>query len=137
MVLSPGAEPVADDELLYRRVPVSTGWFNPQLAPPLSPKAFHPNRNDTTGISLSRAKHKTVEEAARGKEGKSYYIVVLCAGDLRRHGIEVIPAPTVDDPGHTELPGLKYADRQPDEVLEWEKLLAHQLCLKIEGPFPR
>ncbi|HUY33417.1 MAG TPA: hypothetical protein VMV69_11770 [Pirellulales bacterium] len=26
-----GAEPIADDELLYRRIPVSTGWYDDGL----------------------------------------------------------------------------------------------------------
>ena len=44
-----GTEPVADDELLYRRIPVSTKWYTESG---LSPEAFDPRRDETTGISF-------------------------------------------------------------------------------------
>ncbi len=49
-----GTEPIADDELLYRRIPVSTGWFDPSLAIFPSPLAFRPRDDDLTGLSLVR-----------------------------------------------------------------------------------
>ena len=58
------------------------------------------------------------------------------AGDLRAQGIAVVPRPLEGDPGHAELPGLTYQDRKSDEALEWKALLAQQLCLRVEGPFP-
>ncbi|MFM9959927.1 MAG: hypothetical protein ACKV2Q_01735 [Planctomycetaceae bacterium] len=59
------------------------------------------------------------------------------AGDLRTAGIDVVPRPLADDPGHAELPGLTYAERKSSEVLAWKALLARQLCLRVEGPFPK
>lgn len=132
-----GTEPVADDELLYRRIPVSQRWYDPQVDPCPSPEAFRPTPNDATGLSVYRGKYKTVEEAARGLEGKSYYVAVLRAGDLRANGIDVVPRPKEGDPGHAELPGLTYENRKMDKVLEWKVLLSGQLCLRVEGPFPR
>lgn len=77
-------EPIDDGEILYRRIPVSTGWYQADKEPPLEPEAFRPNRNDTSGISLSRAKYTSIEEAARGQPGRSYYVAVFRAGELRR-----------------------------------------------------
>jgi hypothetical protein len=131
-----GTEPIADDEVLYRRIPASQGWYAPGTTPPLSEAAFGPTKHDSTGISVSRAKYKTLEEAACGREGKRYYVAVLRAGDLRAQGIEVIPRPLEGDPGHGEIPGLTYDNRKSDQALEWKVLLAHQLCLRVEGPFP-
>jgi len=136
MSISDGTEPVADDELLFRRVPVSQGWYDPQIAPHPSPEAFKPTRNDVTGLSVYRAKYKSVAEAARGREGRRYYVAVLRAGDLRARGIDVVPRPRDGDPGHAELPGLTYENRYTDEALEWKNLLSRQLCLRVEGPFP-
>ncbi len=81
-------EPIRDEEVLYRRIPASTGWYQSDKEPPLDPEAFRPKRYDTSGISLSREKHTTIEEAARGQPDKDYYVAVFRAGDLRAAGME-------------------------------------------------
>ena len=138
MPVGDGTEPIADDELLYRRVPTSAGWYDPETCL-LKPEAFGPHKTqDATGLSVSRAKYKSIEEAAKGRAGKSYYVAVLRAGDLRRNGITIIPRPEVlgaYDPGHAELPDLDSANRKSDRTLERQRLLV-QLCLEVEGPFP-
>jgi hypothetical protein len=100
----------------------------------LNAQAFAPHKtNDATGLSVVRAKYKSIEEAAKGRPGKSYFIAVLRVGDLRQNGIEVVQTPP-DDPSHAELPDLNSANRKADETLERERLLV-QLCLRIDGPF--
>ena len=131
-----GTEPIDDDEFLYRRIPVSQNWYDPQVDSRPSPEAFRPTQFDKTGLSLSRGKYKSIEDAARGMEGKKYYIAILRAGDLRAIGIPVEPRPQPNDPGHAEIPGLTYDNRKTDRALEWKVLLAQQLCLRVEGPFP-
>lgn len=131
-----GVDPIADEELLYRRVP--TGWYDPAKGL-LNSEAFAPHkRNDVTGLSVSRAKYKSLEEAARGRPGKSYYVAVFRAGDLRRNGIRSVPRPDVPDgydPAHAELPDLNIGNRKSDETLQRQRLLAEELRLKVEGPF--
>ena len=39
-------EPIDDGEILYRRIPVSTGWYQPDKQPPLEPEAFRPTRSE-------------------------------------------------------------------------------------------
>lgn len=130
-----GIEPVQDDELLYRRIPGSTNWYDPNRTPPLEAEAFRPNRNDETGISLARAKYKTIQQAALGRAGKEYCIAVLRAGDIRSAGLEVTAQPLPDDPSHAEIISLTYDNRQSKQAIEWRTTLAEQLCLRIEGPF--
>ena len=126
-----GTEPIADQELLYRRVPLA--WYSADTG--LDPQAFAPHKiHDATGLSVSRDKHKSIEDAAKGRPGKSYYVAVLLAGDLQRHGIQVVPRPRPNDPGHAELPDLNAANRKANRTLEIERLLA-ELCLRVEGPF--
>jgi hypothetical protein len=128
-----GGEPITDDELIYRRIPVSTGWYSPETG--LKPEAFAPHKvADITGVSISRAKYKSVAEAARGRPGKSYYVAVLRAGDLREREIAVEPQPLPGDPGHAELPDLTSSNRKTDQTIERQRLLA-SLCLRVEGPF--
>ena len=127
-----GTEPVGNDELLYRRIPVSTGWCDLHG---VSPEAFHPQQYDLSGISLYRAKYKSLLEAASGKSSKGCFVAVLRAGDLTNRGVPLLPRPGKDDPGHVELPSLRFDNRRTREASEQKVLLAN-LCLKVEGPFP-
>mgnify|MGYP007026272002 CR=1 FL=1 len=119
MTHPPGSEPVLDEEILYRRIPASTNWYDPDRTPPLEAEAFRPNRNDESGVSLARAKYKTVEQAACGRAGKQYYVAVLRAGDMRAAGVDVAARPLADDPSHTEIPGLTYDNRKSKQAIEW------------------
>ena len=133
---SNSVEPIVDDEVLFRRIPSSTGWYRADKVPPLDPEAFRPNRYDTTGISLSRAKYTSIEDVARGQPGKQYYVAVLCAADLRAAGMEIVPRPVEGNPGHAEISSLRYDDRKSKQSIEWRFQLAHRLCVRVEGPFP-
>jgi hypothetical protein len=126
-----GTEPIADDELLYRRIPVSKGWYTEDG---LSPEAFDPREDEITGISVYRAKYTTIAEAAKGMSKKGYYVAVLRAGDLRQNAMEVAPRPSPGDPGHTELPDLTCHNRLTPEAQE-RKLRLTELCRRVEGPF--
>lgn len=137
MATPDGIEPISNDELLYRRIPMAMGWYEPLVDRNPSPKAFRPRKHDTDGLSLSRAKYATLDAAAAGREGKQYYVAVLRVGDLRAAGIAVQPDPREGDPGHVILPALTYDRRRSDEALEMQVRLAEPLCLRVEGPFPR
>jgi hypothetical protein len=134
MPSSDGTEPIAETEVLYRRVPVSQGWYVPNAIPPLSPEAFKPRENDATGLSIYRAKYKALEQAAQGPSARGYYVAVLRASDLRSKGIDIVPRPEPGDPGHAEIPSLTYANRKTDRSLEIMLLLA-TAALRVEGPF--
>jgi hypothetical protein len=126
-----GNDPISDDELLFRRVPIQ--WHSASTG--LDGQAFAPHKiRDATGLSLVRAKYKSIEEAAKGMQGKSYYVAVLRAGDLRREGIQVVPRPKEGDPGHSELPDLNASNYKSDLTLERQQILV-RLCREIRGPF--
>lgn len=135
--MADGSEPIADYEILFRRIPAASGFFDPLVDPNPSPMAFRPTTQDLTGLSLSRAKYATAEQAGRGREGKRYYVAVLRAGELKRLGMNIVPRPLDDDPGHCEIAELTYANRKAMPYAERQALLAEQLCLRIEGPFPK
>ena len=129
-----GTEPIADDELLYRRIPESLNWYDPELNAPPSPHAFRPNsQHDLTGLSMWRAKYTTPEECARNDRSRRYYIAVLRTGDLRKHNIEVVARLSEDRPGHVELPSLRSDNRKQTEDIQ---LRLAELCLEVMGPFP-
>jgi hypothetical protein len=126
-----GSEPIADEELIYRRVPLQ--WLSP--ADGLDDQAFAPHKvRDVTGISFSRAKYKAIEDAAKGQAGKSYYVAILRAGDIRAAGTDIVARPLKDDPGHAELPVLHAAEYKSDRTLELQRVLV-RLTRRIEGPF--
>ena len=131
MSFDPGTEPIADDEVLFRRIPVSKGWYSESG---LSPEAFEPRDDEATGISFSRGKYKSVQDAGQGKSKKGYYVAVIRAVDLRTNNIAIAPRPETDDPGHAELPGLTCDTRLTPEALNLKHLLA-TLPVKVEGPF--
>ncbi len=125
---------IADDELLYRRVSKRSKWYNPDTDA-LHPQAFAPHKtSDETGISVYRAKYKSAEEASRRTPGEWYYVVVLCAGDVRREGLAIVPRPQPDDPGHAELPELNAGNYKSDVMGVRQRILA-KLRIRVEGPF--
>ena len=132
-----GTEPILDEEELYRRIPVSTSWYDATKDQHPSPKAFRPRASDVSGLSVFRAKYTSGRDVAQNNRGARYYVAVLRAGDLRMHGIDVIPKPIPPtELGHAELPGLRYDNRGDNEAEGWQVLLAERLCLRIEGPYP-
>jgi hypothetical protein len=135
--VSDGIEPIADDELLYRRVPASMPWYD-VVTQELRPEAFQPHKQrDVTGISLWRGKLKSMPEAAKGQPGKSYYLALLRAGDVRRAGMIVAPRPDLPggyDPAHAELPELNASNYKDTVTLERQRILV-SLCRSVEGPF--
>ena len=130
------ADPVSDDELIYRRIPVSQGYYDPRVAPVPSPLALSPLVTTPPDSRCIARKYTSLETAARGRPGKSYYIAVLRAGDLRAAGIEVVSRLLEDAPGHAEIPGLTHEHRKSMPYFEWQTLLAEELCLRVEGPYP-
>jgi hypothetical protein len=128
--------PIADEELLYRRLPISMDWSDPVSSAKLSPNAFRPRDVDETGISVVRGHpYNTIEEAARGTSKKGYYIAVLRARDLRQNGIVVVPRPDPGTCGHAEITSINAANRDTDEGKKIIEMLSHKLCLRVEGPF--
>lgn len=133
MATDAGHDPIADEELLYRRIPVTMNWY---VGGNLSPEAFDPRKDETTGISVSRAKYISVKQAAQGMSKKGYFVAILNAGELRKNGVRVEPRPLPDDPGHAELPDLTCDNRGTPETQARKVLLATVLTRQVEGPFP-
>lgn len=127
-----GNEPIDDEEILYRRIPVSMGWYSEDTG--LSPEAFEPRNDETTGISVYRAKYKTLEAAAKGLSKKGYFVAEFRVGDLRAAGMDIVSRPLPNDPGHAELPSLRCDNRESIEALNHKSLLT-SLPLSIQGPF--
>ena len=126
-----GDEPVEDDEIIYRRIPVSTGWYSQNG---LSPQAFDARDDELTGISFCRAKYNTVEDAAAGPSKKGYYVASFRVGELRKAGILVEQRPCKEVAGHTELPQFTCETNELNETLELRSLLA-SLAIDVQGPF--
>jgi len=127
---------VRAEEYIYRKIPVSTGWYDPNSGTTPSPQAFKPRKNDISGLSVTRADFVSIEEAAQGPSPKGYYVAVLRVGDLQARGIDVVAAPLEGNPGHAEIPRLTYEGAHQTAGQEIMVLLANELALRVEGPFP-
>lgn len=128
------ALPIADDELIYRRIPASQGWYDPESTLPLSPKAFRPRSGDNDGISVTRASFRSPAEEAKNNRGVRFFVATLCVGDIRKHGMDVVAQPIDGNPGHAIIPELRYESRK--ETDNFQQLLAHRLCHCVVGPLP-
>ena len=132
---------IGDDEIIFRRIPENSCWFDPSINE-VKPEAFKPRVSDVSGISVDRAKSaafpefRSAQQAAVGQVGKKYFVAALKVGDLRRAGLDIVPKPEVHNPGHAEIANLTYENRKSDASQEFMILLAHQLVLHVEGPFP-
>jgi hypothetical protein len=112
-----GTEPIADHELLYRRIPISQGWYDPAIDPKPLLQAFRPRSDDVTGISVVRGEpYNTAEQGAQGSSKSGYFVLVLRAGDLRAHGIDVVPRPVEGISGHAEITNLTAMNRDTDQA---------------------
>lgn len=130
----PGQRPIGDDELLYRRVPASQNWIDPD-AKTIDPLAFRPRESDTTGLSVSRAVYATPqEEASRGSRGRRFYVAILSFRSMHALGIKVVPRPLANYPGHAEIPDLTFENRRTDRSRELVQLL-RDCVIAIDGPF--
>ena len=127
---------IEDDEILYRRIPVSKRWYDGKT---IYPEAFEPRPDEHSGISLFRARFRTLEEVAKGKAKQGYYVASLRVSDLLHVGIKVKPRPDTPDgwdEAHVEIPGLNSGNRQSNEAEELQSQLAEIAGrLKVEGPF--
>jgi hypothetical protein len=129
-----GSEPISPDEILYRRIPESEEWYNPDSGV-TEIQTFRPTKADDTGLSLSRAKYRTPEQVgAEGRAGKLYWVAALVASDVTAAGVEVVPRPTAENPGHSEAPSLNYQNRKSNESVIATKRLRDSI-IEVTGPF--
>lgn len=107
--------PLHPDEYVYRRIPQNC---LPQPKQESLPAwvAFRPNKNDLTGLSLSRAKYETAERAARGTPGKRYHVARMRVGDLNDIGLSVIADDPRNKPSHAMIPELRLESYEADRA---------------------
>jgi hypothetical protein len=110
-------QPVDDSEFVYRRIPQR--FYDPELPVPIPPLAFRPNQNDTTGISVFRARFVEPSDTLVGVDADkrtAYYVAQLLVRDLRKLGLTVIPEPDPEGPaGHTVIPELSWQAYQANK----------------------
>lgn len=131
--MADGNELIVHDEILYRRISVSGGHYQPQRNPKFSPNALLPNKGDLDGISLYRSKYVSAEKVGvSGKLGKVYWVVAFKAASFFKHGFSILPCEDDFCPRHVVISEMNFARR---EALEEAALLIRLESLSIEGPF--
>jgi hypothetical protein len=110
-------EPVAAEEYVYRRV--HSAFHASHLSVSIQFPAFRPNQEDTTGISLFRAKFlypaETLTSVSPNKQA-DYYVARLAVRDLLALGLSVSPEPEPAGPaGHCVIPELCWSTYEADK----------------------
>jgi hypothetical protein len=131
-------QPVDDSEFVYRRIPQH--FCDPDLPFPIPALAFRPNQNDTTGISVFRARFVTPGGTLAGVDANRhnrYFVTRLAVSDLKRLGLTVVPEPDPNGPvGHCVIPELSWntyqANKKPlrEIQLELGKLASGGIVLR-------
>lgn len=114
------------DEIVYRRI--AYVHFPPSEKQPQE-AAFTPHPNDDTGISLCRARYKTVEQAAQGRPDRRYHVAKMRVGDLNRIGLTVIADDPDNDPSHAIIPELRRAVYEKDK--DKGKAIANRIITEV------
>lgn len=130
---------IGGDELLYRKIPVSQGWYDRQTRY-VSPYSFNPRPDDIDGISLERSRSethpefRTAEQAAVGNSKRGYFIAVLKVSDILAAGMSVVAKPIEGVLGHVQIPELTHENRKSVASEEFKVTLAHKLVTEVLGP---
>jgi hypothetical protein len=119
-------DPLEDGELLYRRI--HRTFLDPSVPIPIQLPAFRPTANDTTGLSLFRARFLAQPQDALANlapdKAKNYYVTRLVVRDVRSLGLTIVPEPIPGEPpGHAVIPELSWVSYQAQKQ-QWKPLLA-------------
>lgn len=127
-----GSEPVASTETALRRIPL--GYIpTPKDGP--SFRAFMPTDADESGLSVTRSGFSKPSGVGRNlaRPEKQYYVAELSVAALREIGLDVIPSPLPDNPGHAEIPQIRTSTNKQTRPIQIQ--IAESLILRIYGPF--
>ena len=135
-------EPVDDSEFVYRRI--HPNFYDPGLPVAVAPEAFRPSQNDTTGLSVLRARFAQPQDTLAGGDPakvSGYYVARLSVRDLRTLGLTVVPEPaTGGPPGHAVIPEFGWTAYQANKrrlkliQLELAKLASADIVHRPGGP---
>jgi hypothetical protein len=99
------AELIADDEVILRHIPGGTAWLAP--GPRITSRNFELRHDrDETGVSVTRLNMTPPDrllELVGGSSEKGSRIARARVGGIRALGLEVVPVPLPEDPGHAEI----------------------------------
>ena len=131
-------EPVDESEFVYRRI--HPRFYNPALPVAVLFEAFRPNRNDTTALSVLRARFAQPEDTLTNRDPakvSGYYVARLSVGALHDLGLTVKPDPAPGGPpGHAVIPELSrqaYESQKPrwkPVLVELAKLASADIVLR-------
>ena len=100
----PDPDHIADDEVILRHIP--GGTLHQAPGPRITSKNFELRTHlGETGLSVSRAGMTSPDLllARVGNVAKGSRVAVVTAAEIRAIGLEVVPDPLPDDPGHSEI----------------------------------
>jgi len=131
--------PIADDEVLWRRVSKDKMCLPNQDG--VLPTAFDPSKYDDTGISVFRGRWHTPRQIGcvlRTKGKTPSWVVGMTARQYRELGLHPIPDPQPGMDGHALIPEINLANGFSDEneirKQELAKLASARIGPRFKGP---
>ena len=129
-------QPLADDEILFRRIPAKPEFYDPVGG--IRELAVKPTQNDTDGLSLSRECVGPAGTAATGPAGREFFVASFRVSELiGRIGLTVV----ADRDDHAVITDLTHDLRRSkdpavgDRLTEMYKQLVRAV-VEVTGPFP-
>jgi hypothetical protein len=96
---------ISDDEFLLRHIPGGTLWQSP--GPRITSANFQLRHDRAeTGVSVTRLKITSAQrllELVGGNLQQGSRIALVQVADVRALGLQVVPKPLEEDPGHAEI----------------------------------
>src|SRR5438132_440302 len=100
-----GTDDIADDEILLRHIPGGTLWQAPGPRITSSNFQLRHDRNET-GVSVTRLRITSPErllELVGGDPVAGSRVASVGSAAVRAIGLQVVPKPLEEDPGHAEI----------------------------------
>ena len=97
--------PLTDDEVLYRRIPPGDTFQVPPSGRIASGNFTLRHDLNEVGLSVGRANFMTAAELVGRQPPPTdgWRVAAATVAEIRRLGLDVVPVPLPDNPGHAEI----------------------------------
>ena len=96
-------DPIADDDILIRRVPPGEAWQKPGPVPTSVNVELRPGETCLSASRVAITSPKALLDQTGARREQGWLVIRAKVADLRAFGLHVVSKPTDLDPGHVEI----------------------------------